>query len=288
MMRRRWSLTIVSDQGAAIENEDSYSVTAVPWGLRLGVFDGAGAVESRKEGLTGRDAAIAASEIVSLSEPNLSPSELLKLANDRIGEINRASGNDFGDPLSLCGAVGAIVKIDELARKVEFALIGDTVVIVGYSDGGFEAFSAREFEKFSRRTFIAMMEARSRAALEPARQIDWARPQLIENRKMANSPDGEGHGVLNGMDSAMQYEKTGRIQSEKLEFVAVITDGMLLPEPGIDTQKDLALEVRKIREVGLQGLLDETRAIESDDPWLLKPRTKVHDDATGVLVTFLV
>ncbi len=284
-MNASWNLAVVSDKGSTSSNDDSYCITALPGGIRVGVFDGTGTV-AKKGKLTGGDAAIAASEVASVAPLDMSPSAILGIVNARIREVNRSAGNDLADPVTLAGAVGAIVTVDAATREIEYALVGDVTVIVGYALNQYKSVSGSEFRKFCRRTYLAMAEARRNGILEPDEQIEWARSQLIDNRRMANAADGHGHGILNGMISVAQYEKVGRLHRADGEFMAIVTDGMLAPALAIDSQEDLEADINIIRDRGLQSLLESTRAIENSDPLLFRPRTKVHDDATGVIIRF--
>ncbi|MCA1010239.1 hypothetical protein [Halobacillus halophilus] len=95
--------------------------------------------------------------------------------------------------------------------------------------------------------------------------------QLRYNRSLANQPDG--YTVANGMKDANRYLQTGRISTEDLTDILLVTDGLFHPD------YDLMDSFQQIKTIGLTPYINElTKTLEK--------RVLPIDDRTAVRITF--
>ncbi len=107
------------------------------------------------------------------------------------------------------------------------------------------------------------------------------------HRALENMDHEAGIGVLNGMESAVEFMQVGEIPIGGWEYLLLATDGLSFPT-GVDDPYDWEEMVAFMLEhkLDLEALADEIRRREStdmEDFWTY-PRFAFHRDATGVLL----
>jgi hypothetical protein len=274
-------------------NEDRWVVQEV--GLHpvtvliAGVIDGAAPLvsdEKLPEGVTAGDlAAEGAKEVLSSVDPRASLKSMLLQVNRHIRHISLHHKVDYARPEALWAVAASLIRLDRSGR-LEYAHIADTAIILVTAEGE-RVLSHDQVGFFDQAPLLRMQEARRQGILDPEEQVEFARPEMVRIKGLANAPAGAGYGALNGMpdDEVEAYIEEGELSlTSSAQFVALVTDGMLPPPTSIGQDQDWPQIASILGNDGLAALLAHTRQIERSDPWLERPRVKMHDDATGVLI----
>jgi len=224
-------------------------------------------------------------ETIIHGDPHSPLKEMLLEANKRIRQISLQYGVDYAKPETIWAAAVSLIRLDSYGR-LEYVHIADTVILVARLENVF-LLSRDQVEPFDREVLRAIQEARKNVTQHQDALRDQVRSLMQEQKAKANSMDGLGYGAINGMaDSQVeQYLINGTRQIDQhVEFIALLTDGMLPPSDAMGQQPDWLRIANILRQNGLVGLASHTRQIERNDPLLEKPRVKLHDDASGILI----
>jgi hypothetical protein len=254
------------------------------------IFDGVTSLSDVSARTPGFKAARIAASVVSQASFATAPISLLTQVNQSIRKKSTyRNGVDFKEPATLWGTVGSVVSVDTERSQIRYAFIGDCPIVIGLRNGTWSVLTSHHTARFRKATLEKMAEAREMNIFDAREQAAYAIVQMANNRRKANALDGSGHGILNGMDSALKYIETGELTDlSSVEFVALLSDGILPPPTSASAGTNFSEVAHTLRKGGLLGLLQHTRTIEQSDPHLTRPRTKMHDDATGILLRFEV
>lgn len=218
-------------------------------------------------------------------DPRSNLIDMLIEANRGVRSISQAHEVDFERPEALWAAAVSVVKINSL-RLLKYVHIADTVILVISNDQEI-LLTQNQVEPFDRQVLVKMQEVRRNNNYDYQVQVKHARPMMIAQKALANSPDGHGYGAVNGMpdDQVRAYIQSGEIEiTPDIEIIALMTDGLLPPPKWIGQERNWGQIAQILRSRGLKGLFKHTREIERSDPQLHHPRVKMHDDATGILI----
>jgi hypothetical protein len=203
--------------------------------------------------------------------------------------------------LALPVSVATLVQIDLARNQLQYAHAGDTALCLFLKDGAV------------RQPTRDQMGPYDQAALATARSVQTAK-QLPHLRDVVNDPDviaanrhnglyhnyvdehGQtqsdvGVGVINGLPQLADYIETGTVDLTQVAGCLVCSDGFIWPaawdeEPAAEQARWRHM-ADIIQREGMRGYFAQLRAAESTDATLDRyPRFKVHDDATGVFVSF--
>jgi hypothetical protein len=177
-------------------------------------------------------------------------------------------------------AAGIIVRAH--ATQLEYVSLGDCSLLAE-QEGGICHVGVDEEEAGDRwavEEIASYLSRDSGATIVAARQDLWTKFAAVRARM---NIDG-GYGIFTITPPPTHLVRAGTIAVEPGAYVLLATDGLLrLVDVFRRYDHKRLLEAARIR--GLAFLLDELRAIESADPDCAEyPRTKVSDDATGVLL----
>ena len=220
-----------------------------------------------------------------------------------IKAVNPEYADFLDDPrkirLFLPAAVATLAVIDRQAKTLHYAQVGDTALVLGYPDGSVEVPTRdRVTAKYETALFVAIRQV----AGQGLSMLDMLNHPLIEsldrnNRIYHNFVNRPGHpvpsqgiGVINGLPALEAYIKTGVISLDGVAAVILATDGFLWPDNPLDSQEDYRVRMeqmwRYVREYGAAHYLRKLRTEERADASREKyPRLKLHDDATGLVLT---
>ncbi len=211
--------------------------------------------------------------------------------------------------LGLPASVMTLAQVQPDGETLQYAHMGDTLLLVAYRDGRVEVPTAPNPGDADRELKAQLHAAREQ---QPGRSL----------REMAQSPDvqrynlhsalhhnyvdehglpqpKQGIGVLNGQPELRYFVQTGSVPLDGVAFVCVMTDGLEWPasaEEVFTADRDHAAGLQQqryahmAREIAMRGLsgylrlLRDTERADADHERF--PRMKTHDDATGVLLRF--
>ncbi|MBT9156584.1 MAG: hypothetical protein DDT37_01571 [Firmicutes bacterium] len=285
----------LSRQGSAAHNEDAY-VCEPAWGF-YAVIDGATSVVPYRvpEGMTG--GWLAAQVVALVLRQNarqralcsLPLNAVLALANDALGQAMQDADIDTTQPENLWSACAAVVRLSD--TYLEIAQIGDAVVEILYADGRAVLATPDQLATVSETTRQKCIEARAAGCNSPSELMDFLRPHLVANRRLANRPGG--YGVLNGMPAAADFIFSQRIPLADITGVLLMTDGLRTKGtvPFVRDEADgLGVEavVKHVHSMGLAGYISWLLSLEQEDSTCLRyPRVKVSDDKTAIWLSRL-
>jgi hypothetical protein len=216
---------------------------------------------------------------------------------------NPAHAEILSDPrkirLYLPAAVATVAVVDTEAKTLTYGHIGDTALLVCYPDGHVEIPTENQVRSNSGSAlFVAIKEV----AGQGLTMLEVVQHPLIQalnrdQRIYHNYVDEQGKttphlstGVINGLPELADYIKTGMISLDRASAVILASDGFFLPDNPLNPQDDLLGQTRKmwatIHQHGAAQYLQLLRAEEYADTNREKyPRLKLHDDATGIVLT---
>lgn len=272
-----WQRVRICEAGRPV-NEDGCGIT----GNFAWIADGAGTAGEPRFAGSGTDAAWLVDTISRTMSDSLEADsgrgldELLDVVERdlRTAWGARSETDPAGGPTCCLG----LIEHWRYDGRVNFALVGDVVLLVTTENGQFHKITDERVKPF---------EARSLAALGPSHRPDGimpaaARAQIQANRALMNTPDGFPivcpavpwvKGLLRG---------AGRLALDKP--VVMMTDGFYRLVDVFGRYTDATLYEACAKGRG-PALLQELRALEAADADMTRyPRFKVHDDASVLVV----
>lgn len=267
----RFTCQSLLDQGSGEFNEDALLVRE----NLFGVFDGASSLKG--DLYRGKTGAWWASHLAraAFSANDDSLPALAERANRTIAKGMVLSEVDMADRLQLWSTSGAVVRVTE--EKLEFAQIGDALVLCIYENGTFSL--PVHYRNHDRET-LDQWQLFNGMGFDNVREL--LTPQIEQVRLRMN----RDYGVLNGEAEMRDFLFSGTIPVEGLAHLLIFTDGLHLPSVR-DGQIDLSGIVDCYLRSGLSGLHKAVRGLERTDPVCRRfPRFKTHDDIAAVALDF--
>ncbi len=219
-----------------------------------------------------------------------SPQTLIRDCNSRLDHIvGQELGSDRSDPNARPRTTLVVTKIDPLKDRVEFAYIGDGIVLADYGSRTESLFES-QVERFEYGIKLAMCEiARSHSiSIKQARESERIKEALLNmQREYCNRLDLTGFGILDGSSIAISYVQHKTLPLSGLKGIFLGSDGCL--SVGRDYLKEddrRYLFSRSYRDGVLQLLRDVKISQDEDCEWCISPRWKHSDDGSAVLVRF--
>lgn len=277
MLRENILVDCLTDKGSSLVNEDEFLL-----GTNIfGVFDGATSLKKYfdEDGNTGGNLA---ARIVKgeFQKNNTSLVEMAKRANLGIREKMEKNRIDTTDKLNLFSTTAAVVRINFREGTFDWLQLGDSVIVIIYEDNSHKLL-VTDYDH-DEETLCLWKELNDRD--------DKNKFKLFEESKLKTRMgmnESGGYGIFNGDERMVDYLKFGVESLDGIKNIVCITDGMFIPNPYPETNDDFDIWVDIFSEGGLDLVKEKIRKIESDDPkYVDYPRFKVHDDMTGVVLTF--
>ena len=192
------------------------------------------------------------------------------------------------DDVTLSNAQVVVARINKKEETLEAALLGDVACLLRRKDGQVKLainpdFTEEDFEALQFALDVSKLTKLSfRDVLKTNPYCKTIDEILLRGRERGNKPDKTGVGVLDGRISAKLYIRYTLIPLNDITDIALLTDGLFLPQedPDWETMMDIMVER------GIEGLYNEVTALKNSDPEFERfPRLKDHDDATGILIS---
>ncbi|SFJ43222.1 Protein phosphatase 2C [Paenibacillus sp. UNC496MF] len=278
-------ITVETIQGVGAWNEDAV-VREERLGL-FGVLDGATSLAPYRGpgGETGGYlAARHAAEACRSDElAGASLHELLTFANARLRTAMAEAGISPDVPEALWSACAAIVRVGP--TWIEYAQLGDCMIAVYYEDGTIRILTHDQLAHVDDRTKAVWLQGVQAGLRTKAELWDHTKGQIIAGRALANRRGG--YGSLNGDPACADFVETGRISTSNVAALLLFTDGLYMPKPPGESDKDSAIEIAAlVREKGLRPYMNWVAELEETDPDCTRfPRVKKSDDKTAVWIS---
>jgi len=279
-------VTIAHVKGSKLWNEDAV-VANSPLGI-YGVVDGATSIGTPPgwEGMTG--GYLAAQLIAETFNSMIVPSgasvglpEQMLLANQRLHAEMIQQGVDVTRSENLWGACAVVVRLT--ATHVEFAQVGDTLLVTLHKNGTAKLVTPDQVAAVSNRTLQEYAEGMASGLRTQAELWAYVKPQMIKNRQLANKP--QGYGVINGNIELRGFIASGKFSLDGVQALFLMSDGLYVPRRHGDKPCEATDILLRVKEVGLPAYIEWLSVLEESDPECRRyPRLKRSDDKTAVLI----
>ncbi|MBP3964789.1 protein phosphatase 2C domain-containing protein [Paenibacillus lignilyticus] len=280
-------LTSVSVKGVSPWNEDAIIRNE---DLRLlGVIDGATSLVPYK-GPGGESGGYLAAQLVArtcneatAAEGN---SDLLMSLLSRANTALRAAMVDAGispeKKEAVWNACAALVRVQP--KWIDFAQLGDCMLAVYYTDGTIRIVTNDQLAHVDDRTKAVWAQGVAEGLTTREALWEYSKPVIIAGREVANTLGG--YGVINGDPTFGDYAEFGRISRTNVKSLLLFTDGLYIPKPPGEPDKDSAVEIASlVREMGLPRYIEWLTELEESDPDCTRfPRVKKSDDKTALWI----
>lgn len=264
----------LTDKGSGPVNEDSYLI--IP--NLYGVFDGQTGLIKYAD-INGNTVGLIASQTAkevfkkNQNEPLIASAE--KILIDLKGKMI-AAGINMKDKADFWSTCASVVKITD--TSLEYLQIGDNPIVLAYKDGSIQLLMTEHDTEN-----LIMWKKIAKEGVKDIRNDKRMQEQLLKNRRETNVT----YGILNGEKEAIKFVKTGDVPKEKIKYVLIFTDGMLIPKQDPDEPENLSIIIELFEEGGLEKIKSYIRDLENSDPDCIKYlRFKPHDDLTAIAINF--
>jgi hypothetical protein len=188
----------------------------------------------------------------------------------------KVAGINMKDKAGLWSTCASVVRITD--TSFDYLQIGDNPILFVYKDGMMQSImTGHDTEN------LVLWKKLVEEGVEDIRNDKLMEEQLLKNRREANVV----YGVLNGENEAIKFIKSGSVPKDKIKYILIFTDGMLVPKQNPNDAEDFKTIVSLFEKGGLEKVKNYIRKLENSDLNCLKYlRFKPHDDITAIAITF--
>lgn len=216
-------------------------------------------------------------------------------ANRRLRRQMAEAGIDTNRKEALWTSALAVIRVRD--RYIDYAQVGDCMIIAQYEDGTIRVLSRDQVAHMDKISKNAREEGIRQGFTTREQLWDIVKPILLNNRTQMNTI--EGYSVMSGEPEVADFIEYGRINRIRLKSLLLVTDGLFLPSDGgaegegappvggrhADAYAEL---LSRIAESSLETYARELIQLESEDKECQRyPRFKVSDDKTAIWIQFL-
>ena len=157
--------------------------------------------------------------------------------------------------------------------------LGDSSLLARGSDGAPLSVAASPNNAFDHWLAAEALKRRDAGLLDIKELLAEFRPQLMQGRKLRNSPGG--YGILEASPPAMEFAEYFELGTPR--EILLCTDGYYRAVDHYALHTEESLLEASVAPAGVESVMDSIRAIEASDPACVKYlRFKPADDATAV------
>lgn len=255
----------VLEKGSGRINEDCLLIKK----NLFGVFDGASSLDNRT--FSGRRTGGMIAAQTARDEFSKNHFSLYKLgirANLAIRSKMMRQNLDMSRRLHLWSTSAAVARLRD--DRLEWLRAGDAQIILLYEDQSHQVLSPCDDHDYETLTLLKANHFNPTHAF---------RQQVKKVRCRMNRT----YGVLNGEDQALDFARTGSASLHNVKTILLFTDGLSMPTRTPLPKKSFQALVNAYQALGLEGLRNHIRFVESRDPGIRKyPRFKCHDDIAAI------
>ncbi|REE68691.1 protein phosphatase 2C-like protein [Paenibacillus taihuensis] len=276
----------ITQRGVSAWNEDAL-ITNEPLDI-YGVIDGATSLVPYS-GPGGESGGYLASQIISricseAPEEDLKKGllALLEHSNDALRLAMAEAGIQTERREAVWSASAVLVRV--APKWIEFAQAGDCMLAAYYTDGTIRIVTNDQLAHVDDRSKAVWTAGIAAGLTTRAELWEHTKSQIEAGRALANK-DG-GYSVINGDPAFADYAEYGRISRTNLQALLLFSDGLYIPKPPGEPDKDSAGEIASlVREMGLPRYIEWLTALEESDPDCTQfPRMKKSDDKTALWI----
>lgn len=211
--------------------------------------------------------------------------ELLERANDALRHSMTEAGIQTERREAVWSASAVLVRI--APKWIEFAQAGDCMLAAYYTDGTIRIVTNDQLAHVDDKSKEVWTAGIAAGLTTRAELWEHTKPQIEAGRALANKDDG--YSVLNGDPAFADYAESGRISRTNVEALLLFSDGLYIPMPPGESDKDSATRIASlVREMGLPRYFEWLTALEESDPDCMQfPRMKKSDDKTALWIDLL-
>lgn len=257
----------ILEKGSGRLNED----TIVLEKNLYGVFDGASSLDNalfEKNKTGGMIASSTAGDIFSKNHFPLL--QLGRQANNAILSKMKTHSVDLSRRYKYWSTSAAVVRVSN--NTLEWFQTGDAYIIVIYKDNSYNVLIDREDHDYE--TLLMLKK-------NPSQKTRAFKHQVRKIRSNMNRT----YGVLNGEHTALDFVNHGFLALDDVKTILLFTDGLQVPSSTPDKRKNFKHFMTLYKMLGLTGLKNHVRKVESQDPDINRfPRFKCHDDIAAIAI----
>lgn len=184
------------------------------------------------------------------------------------------------DPPAAC-----LTMAKRYAETWQALRLGDSCLLARGSDGAHISVAASPNNDFDRWLSSEALERRNAGMLDIQELLAEFRPQLMQGRKLRNSPGG--YGILEASPSAVEFAEYFDLGTPR--EILLCTDGYYRAVDHYALHSEESLLAASLASGGVDSVLDSIRAVEVSDPACVRYlRFKPADDATAVALRTLI
>ncbi|WP_300458664.1 protein phosphatase 2C domain-containing protein [Desulfobacula sp.] len=257
----------ILEKGSGRLNEDAVIIEDSIYG----VFDGASSLDNKvfdgcKTG--GMMASATAGQIFSKNHFPLM--QLGRQANTAILSKMMTHQVNLSQRHTLWSTSAAVVRVG--SNTLEWLQTGDAFIILIYTDDSYKVLVDKEDHDYE----TLLMLKKNYSHKDPA---------FKQQVKKIRSNMNKTYGVLNGEPGALDFVNSGFLPLEDVKTILLFTDGLQLPSTIPEKKKNFKQFMTLYQKLGLTGLKNHVRQLESQDPDIrLYPRFKCHDDIAAIAI----
>ncbi len=269
-------ITSFTDQGSGAMNEDDLLIKD----NLFCVFDGVTSLVKYvgPDGITGGKLGSYLVKEIFKSNSEKPLLEIAKLANNKLREEMVKRNIDVSSKPNLWGTTLAVIRI--VGDYVEYMQVADSYIL--FIDKKEKTTSIPTSLKIDQKTLILLKKLLDEG-IEEARCDERVLGLQMKTRKRVNLD----YGTLNGEERVFDFIVTGKMPLNDVRHILLLTDGIKVLQEDPEKDEDMQILTNLFLRGGLKALKDYVRNAEESDLECKKyPRTKIHDDATAIAISF--
>gem|GEM_PF-3277068 len=277
-------------QGSGAINEDGWGYlgsaddVSAAW-----IFDGVTGINGQNFLGDGTDAAWlvakAQDHLQALAGLNLSLREILsKLVQALILDF-KVAVRDMDIPEDYDPPAACLTMAKRYGETWQALRLGDSCLLARGSTGVHISVAASPNNAFDRWLSTEALKRRDAGVIDIQELLAEFRPQLMQGRKLRNSPGG--YGILEASPSAVEFAEYFDLGTPR--EILLCTDGFYRAVDHYALHSEESLLAASLASRGVDSVLDSIRAVEVSDPACVNYlRFKSADDATAVALQTLI
>ena len=180
------------------------------------------------------------------------------------------------DPPAAC-----LVLLKRYGAAWQALRLGDSAVLARRSDRTHMSVAASPNNAFDHRLAAEALQRRDAGMLDIKKLLAEFRPQLMQGRKLRNTPGG--YGILEPSPSAVEFVEYFELGAPR--EILLCTDGYYRAVDYYALHSEESLLEASLNPGGVDGVLNSIRSVEASDPACAKYlRFKPADDVTAVVL----
>ena len=257
----------ILEKGSSTLNEDAVVIEENIYG----VFDGASSLNNavfEKYKTGGMIASSTAGHVFSKNHFPLL--QLGRQANTAILSKMKTHNVNLNQRHTMWSTSAAVVRLGR--NTLEWLQTGDAYIILIYANNSYKVLVEQADHDY--KTLLMLKENHSHQDMAFKQQVKKIRSNM--NRT---------YGVLNGEPNALNFFNSGFQSLDDVKTILLFTDGLQIPSSIPEKKKNFKPFMALYQKLGLTGLKNHIRKLESQDPDITQyPRFKCHDDIAAIAI----